>query len=753
MAGTGTPTALELTHRAQSLLYNEDVPNDTRFNGTSGQERLEMCFQMYEKVWQEALHTLQLAADLTAIPWYHPVDGRRLIVRHPLNQRQNHSHEQTLVKSVRSQSVCYGLRGECWIQISHDCMLLWSLAWGTLIDAIYIAMERYPHEETIIKLKGEGLRKCRVFDNKMPNSVSLWMKAFHNELGGQSHQVSALDWLDEWPSLMRQFGLKCKRESWNSRMEGYQQKMLESYRVNASSLLSKSIGGWSHVNEINSIVNFSKSYNGSHELLRGFYKDRVVIAQEVMVVNTDVLKVMYNVKGIVERCVKDQALRGLFWVAFSALAFPTDIDLKLTDKEACAMEGISRNDSTWVLRKATAENMKIVADLLEYKMTGSKAVKVMSDLDGDEDPRTPAPINSQEDDDDEPDAQHPKRRRGAEPVKPKRIAKAAAKSSRKQKDEAKQAASMRKLISSLEIPLVDLTWSDDVSALVRVCCNSAGFSSIEELAAQQVGFPIALESVKFAMVGKLERQSAKSTITKWSDFRRHILDQMKGIDVPTDADEIASMLLKSYSRDDDLHEEFAAATSLLAFLKSTDVRIPVRLQHAAMRTMQRVHVDDDFICELKSTVNDGAAGDCLKLIIGAVDNALKPEWFPLCMRLALTLINDSSDKALENQDVQDLLSKCGEDTQAKLTTLELVGKMRAHYTIMMLSEAARAIPDIAAMMPGVEPLCQLFGNPADINTLLQLDAAAVDRRELWKRLVSAKSEADITMAIVEFNQA
>ena len=59
MAGTGTPTALERTHRAQSLLYNEDVPNDTRFNGTSGQERLAMCFQMYEKVWQEALHTLQ----------------------------------------------------------------------------------------------------------------------------------------------------------------------------------------------------------------------------------------------------------------------------------------------------------------------------------------------------------------------------------------------------------------------------------------------------------------------------------------------------------------------------------------------------------------------------------------------------------------------------------------------------------------------------------------------------------------------
>ena len=87
MAGSGTPTALELTNRAQSLLYSEDVPHHMSLNGTSGQGRLEMCFQMYEKMWQEALHVLQLAADLTAIPWYHPVDGRRLIVRHPLNQR------------------------------------------------------------------------------------------------------------------------------------------------------------------------------------------------------------------------------------------------------------------------------------------------------------------------------------------------------------------------------------------------------------------------------------------------------------------------------------------------------------------------------------------------------------------------------------------------------------------------------------------------------------------------------------------
>ena len=752
---SATPTALELTSRAQSLLYSEDVPNDVRFSGVNGQERLDMCFAMYEKTWQDVLRALQLPPDLNSIPWHHPHDGRRLIVRHPLNQRQNESHLQNLVESIRERNVCYGLRGECWNQISVDCSLLWTLAWGTLTDAIYVALERYPHEETIVKLKNDGLKKCRVFDSKLPTSVALWMKAFHNEFGA-SHQVSALDWLDEWPSLMKQFALKCKENGWHSKMDGYQQKMLDTYRLNASSLLGKSIGGWSHVNEINSIVNFAKANTGSIELLRGFCRERVVIVQEIMIVNTDVLKIMYSVKGLVEKHVKDNALRGLFWVAFTALAFPTDIDLKLLDKEVCAKEELSKEDSTWVLRRATAENIKTVAELLEFKMAGSKTFQIMSALD-DDDPRTPAPEGLKDPDDDcEAEAQPlPKRRRGAAVAKPKGKAKAAAKASQKQKDDAKKTASMRKLISALEIPLADLTWPDDVAALVRVCCQSAGFGSMDEFAAQQVGFPVVVESVKFAMLGKLKPGSAKSMISKWSDFRRHILDQMKGIDIPTDACSIASMLLRSCSRgDDDQHDELGAASSLDAFLTTTDVRIPVRLQHAAMCTMQRVYVDDDFICELKATSRDGGVGACLALILGAVDNTLKPQWFPLATRLALTLMSGGPDKSLDNPNVQSLLSKCGEDTQAKLTTLELIGKMRARYTMLMLNEATRTVSCLAGIMPGTEHLSKLeSANHKAIDALLQLDAAAVDRHELWKRLAVAKSEADIIKTIEESNLA
>lgn len=88
--GMSAPVALQLASQADSLLYDDDVPHEVRFNGARGQERLDATFAMYELEVEEFIRMILALGTSPAVgtgkdtvPWFR-ADGSRLITRQPL---------------------------------------------------------------------------------------------------------------------------------------------------------------------------------------------------------------------------------------------------------------------------------------------------------------------------------------------------------------------------------------------------------------------------------------------------------------------------------------------------------------------------------------------------------------------------------------------------------------------------------------------------------------------------------------------
>eukprot|EP00969_Alexandrium_andersonii_P112266 4959467-Alexandrium_andersonii.AAC.1 len=83
---------------AHDQMYGPGFSITERTGATSPIERLQAIFRAYQRGRQRT------------VPWFGE-DGRRSIVRHELNQRNQKSVADRLVRSLCDQGLCMGVRG------------------------------------------------------------------------------------------------------------------------------------------------------------------------------------------------------------------------------------------------------------------------------------------------------------------------------------------------------------------------------------------------------------------------------------------------------------------------------------------------------------------------------------------------------------------------------------------------------------------------------------------------------------------
>ena len=123
-------------------------------------------------------------------------DDRRKISKHPLNKRDNAAYQTKLARGVGKIAVIYGVRGDPWLVFSRmpaPHSPFQSIAWAQLINGIYEAFETLGHLPTVKRVLAQGLVGAKFYDGRIPNSVVLWMKSFHNEFN-DGHATSVADW-------------------------------------------------------------------------------------------------------------------------------------------------------------------------------------------------------------------------------------------------------------------------------------------------------------------------------------------------------------------------------------------------------------------------------------------------------------------------------------------------------------------------------------------------------------------------------
>ena len=123
--------------------------------------------------------------DQAALPYYDG-EGRPMLRRHAINDRQQEQVKARYVAGVLKSGVIDGVRGNPWAVKGVDGVFE-LISYATLTEAAYAAHRQQPQNEHVKLSVSRGLRQCVLFDPRTPHSVLRFLKEQHNSF----HQGSA----------------------------------------------------------------------------------------------------------------------------------------------------------------------------------------------------------------------------------------------------------------------------------------------------------------------------------------------------------------------------------------------------------------------------------------------------------------------------------------------------------------------------------------------------------------------------------
>ncbi|CAL1154008.1 unnamed protein product [Cladocopium goreaui] len=163
-ANTNTASPVDTLYGAKSLAE--------RFGKLEGRQLLDSVFERYQAP--------DCAHGLATVPWYLP-DGKRGIVRHPLNDRKHDSVKLRYKQGILQHGIMPSGPGQPYLAVTY----------GTLSESFYEADYANPDNPQVVSTRLAGL-KCRLFDTRTPNDVIQYLKDVNN----QFHQGAAISFYE-----------------------------------------------------------------------------------------------------------------------------------------------------------------------------------------------------------------------------------------------------------------------------------------------------------------------------------------------------------------------------------------------------------------------------------------------------------------------------------------------------------------------------------------------------------------------------
>ena len=142
-----------------------------RYPGLVGRELQDAIF-----------HQWVVQANITLKFFGGPKGDRKLLHRHPLNNREQAAVVESYVGGLLEHGVVQGVRGAAWaIQDEANPEQYFLLSWGTLSDAMYVAVQRDPHNKQLKSSLATGIPACTVFHPRTPKDVVKHLITSHND--------------------------------------------------------------------------------------------------------------------------------------------------------------------------------------------------------------------------------------------------------------------------------------------------------------------------------------------------------------------------------------------------------------------------------------------------------------------------------------------------------------------------------------------------------------------------------------------
>eukprot|EP00959_Pyramimonas_sp_CCMP1952_P085557 1789865-Pyramimonas_sp.AAC.1 len=201
--GSGDPSSVVAA--ADAILWGKDLTLHARFGPLEG---LLMIKEMKKHYAGDTKLT---------IPWFYiDADGnkRRTIVPHPLNRDSMDDMVETFAQGIATDGICPELRGEAWMQWDPALVdghgtgqtsefPVWSMSWGNLTAAAYIAFQRWPTNKYVMECLKDGVPAC-FWHSKMPEVGQVYLINYHNKwhkgngITFREKMVATPKMIDEW---------------------------------------------------------------------------------------------------------------------------------------------------------------------------------------------------------------------------------------------------------------------------------------------------------------------------------------------------------------------------------------------------------------------------------------------------------------------------------------------------------------------------------------------------------------------------
>ena len=140
-----------------------------RFGEISGLTGQQIIFRTY-RIGSEN-RTLQFFTE----------DGKRNLLPHEPNTRKHDVVKNAYKKSITTNGLVRGVRGEPWAVASLDGGGPYKMiAAATLVQAFFEAEQEMPTNPQVVATKAAGLQGCLVLNHETPPEVLRWLRDFHN---------------------------------------------------------------------------------------------------------------------------------------------------------------------------------------------------------------------------------------------------------------------------------------------------------------------------------------------------------------------------------------------------------------------------------------------------------------------------------------------------------------------------------------------------------------------------------------------
>lgn len=247
-----------------------------------------------------APHQNQEPGGTRCIPWF--VDGKRNIVRHDRNQRDQKCVRRRLVQSICDKGIVYGVRGEPWLQAPTVFGAPYrAIGWGSLTDAAYHCFANHAANENVKRVLKEGLIDAVVFNSRMQDDCTMWLVKYHNDFGRDGSPYGFQELMKEIPDMEAAWKLHCHQHGITSRTcSGGDNSYEKQYWRFISAEFEGKANSWQHFESAKTVVHYLKTLgieNDFHDWVSehvDFDDTRLEKGKAIMVLHAIISKVYNN---------------------------------------------------------------------------------------------------------------------------------------------------------------------------------------------------------------------------------------------------------------------------------------------------------------------------------------------------------------------------------------------------------------------------------------------------------------------------